>query len=367
MESTRRSPDDGECDILAVGASEVLATLAGKELAIIDIIKQAYELHRANLSSLPHSTFLNFPRSPLNRIIALPAYLDSPINTAGVKWIASFPANLEQGLDRASAMLILNSTDTGRPKAIMEGSIISTKRTAASAALAASVLVDGAVSVTGLIGCGKINLEVARFLLALNPEIKTFLIHDKHYERASKFQVQCDSEFPSIQTEIVSGIDDVLNQAPLVSFGTTAVAPHVADLECCLPGTVILHISLRDLAPEVILASDNIVDDVDHVCRARTSIHLAEQMVNHRAFIRCTLGDILQGSAPPREDKTRPAIFSPFGLGILDIALGEYVFQRAASQGGGKLLESFLPESWKRDFGDLAPDLPRLAIIGKSS
>ena len=54
-----------------------------------------------------------------------------------------------------------------------------------------------------------------------------------------------------------------------------------------------------------------------------TSVHLAKQHVGHRAFIRTTIGDILNGDAP-RRDLSKPfAIYSPFGLGILDLAVAE--------------------------------------------
>jgi len=323
---------------------EVLALLDGREEEIARVVAEAYQLHALHSSSLPHSLFLQFPDEPKNRIIALPAALGGGFNVAGIKWIASFPGNLEKGLDRASAVIVLNSRETGQPFAIIEGSAISARRTAASAAVAAQAM-RGSVpyASAALIGCGLINFEIARFLIALCSGIKRLVVHDLVSERALRFRDDCQRAFPGVQVEIAPSVQAALAVAPLISLATTAAVPHITDLSPCAPGTNILHVSLRDLTPEVILSVDNIVDDVDHVCRAQTSVHLAEQLTGSRDFIRCSLADILMGAAPARRDEDSITIFNPFGLGVLDLAVARLVCDLASEQAVGTAVDSFLP------------------------
>jgi len=337
--------DDGNIAILR--GSEVRALLAGRELEVIQAVRTAYETHGDGDSSLPHSTFLRFPGQPQDRIIALPAYLGGECRIAGIKWVSSFPENLHLGVDRASAVLILNSTKTGRPEAVLEGSVISAKRTAASAALAAECLLSGKkVGRVAMIGCGLINFEIARFLLAVFPEVETFVLFDKDEARAKQFQNKCQKTFGQVGVEIATDVKTTLCNSPLISIATTALAPYLSELRECLPGSAILHISLRDLTPDVILSCDNVVDDVDHICRAQTSVHLAEQLVGHRNFIRCTLADILRGRAPARNGSEGVSVFSPFGLGVLDLAVGKLVRDLALQRGLESVVGSFLPGAW---------------------
>ncbi|HYK43325.1 MAG TPA: 2,3-diaminopropionate biosynthesis protein SbnB [Thermoanaerobaculia bacterium] len=332
--------------MLILTGPEVGDLLQGRERDVLDAVERAYRQHADGNTSLPHSNFLLFPESPRNRIIALPAFLGGERPLAGLKWIASFPSNHELGLDRASAVMVVNSAETGVPQAILEGSIISAKRTAASAALAANQLSRGIPPPTvGLIGCGRINAEILHFLESFFP-IRHVVVFDIDEGRAEGLRRWIQGSIPDARIEVAERIEDVLRRAPLVSFATTASEPHVENLDGCPAGATILHVSLRDLSVPAILSADNIVDDVDHVMRARTSVHLAEQFTGGRDFIRATLGEILKEEKPRRSDTRRVSVFSPFGLGILDLAVADLVLDLADRTGAGTRIPAFLPETW---------------------
>jgi ornithine cyclodeaminase len=340
--------DDGEAggEILLLGVEDVRALLERREAEVMRAVAAAYVAHQRGQSSLPHSVFLRFAHRPADRVIALPAYLGGEFDAAGLKWVSSFPGNHEAGLERASAVVILNSARTGRPKAILEGSVISARRTAASAALAAVALHgEGYAGPVGIVGCGPINLEVSRFLLSVYPGVSDFLLFDLHEDRARRFASQLQGLSGGASARVAADCDEVLRSSPLVSFATTASRPHVASLSACPAGATVLHVSLRDLSAEAILAADNVVDDADHVCRAETSVHLAERLSGSRDFIRCTLAEVLCGEAAARDPagSRAPTVFSPFGLGVLDVALADLVTRLARERGVGQVMRGFLP------------------------
>jgi len=101
-------------------------------------------------------------------------------------------------------------------------------------------------------------------------------------------------------------------------------------------------VSLRDLAPEILLASTNVVDDVEHCLKANTSPHLVEQRTGNRDFLAGTLDDVMTGRVTVPAD--RPLVFSPFGLGVLDLAVGKYVYDEIARVGELNVVDDFFHE-----------------------
>ena len=330
-------------DIQIIGAADVEAALKGREEDVLDAVRKAYETHSRGSSSLPHSSFLRFPDSDKDRIICLPAYLGDDYQLAGVKWIASMPDNVARGMERASAVMILNDRLTGRPKAVIEGSIISKQRTAASAALASKVHAPGEPGAIGFVGCGPINMAVAQFLAVVWPKVSRFIAYDLDPSRAEVFAAALHTMRPGAEFSVASNLEELMGECQMVSFGTTAISPYVNNLDVSPPGATILHVSLRDLSAGTILTNHNIVDDLDHVNRAATSIHLASQQVGHTNFVHSSLGDILLGNSHLPERDGRKLIFSPFGLGVLDLAVADLVMSALAETGGGTWVSSFLP------------------------
>jgi N-[(2S)-2-amino-2-carboxyethyl]-L-glutamate dehydrogenase len=327
--------------------NDVATALAGREQAVLDAVRAAYVLHARGESQLPFSAFLRPPVRPGSRIISLPAFLGGQDPVMGLKWIASFPQNVQRGLQRASALCILNDVETGYPLALLEGSQISAARTAASAALASGMLRGQRPAHTvGLVGCGTINHCVVAYLKAVHPETETVILQDVVSARAQVSAAELAAEHPGI-TFRPGDLAEALG-ADTVSIATTD-STHWLDLGDYPgrpAGQVILHLSLRDLSTGSILTAYNVTDDTDHAVREETSLHRAERLVGHRGFVHAEIGRMLA-------DGTRPGataltvVFSPFGLGVLDLAVSATVLRTAVRDGIGTEFEGFDPGDHK--------------------
>ncbi|OEJ97200.1 ornithine cyclodeaminase [Streptomyces thermolilacinus] len=355
----------GPPEFSVVPGAAVHRSLEGRRAEIIDLVEDAYRRHGEGGTVNPPSYFLRFPDRPSARIIALPASIggkpdaagadgadgaehvagaDGAAGVDGIKWISSFPTNLARGIPRASAVLLLNDPATGYPYACLEASIISAVRTAASAASAArriSAQRGGTPRRVGFFGTGLIARFIQDYLAELAWDVEEYHVFDLSAAYASSFAAQV-LEPTGRPVRVHTEAEDLVRSCDLVVFATTAATPHVTDPGWFSHNPLVLHVSLRDLGTDVILDSVNIVDDVEHVLKADTSVHLAEQRTGGRDFLHGTLYDVLTGRFTAPAD--RPVVFSPFGLGVLDLAVGAHVHRTATAAGDAVAIGGFFHE-----------------------
>ncbi|MFF0519933.1 2,3-diaminopropionate biosynthesis protein SbnB [Actinomadura nitritigenes] len=327
-----------------ISGAQVHDAIAGREEQVIGMVEAAYRLHGEGRTVNPDSYFLRFPDRPSDRIIALPASVKGDVDVHGIKWISSFPGNVANGIPRASAVLILNDAETGYPFACLESSIISAARTAASASLAAATLADARGDRprrVGFVGVGLIARYIHTYLAGNGFTFDELGIHDLSPEHAEGFKGYLERSEKGTVT-VHDSAESLIRSSDLIVFATVAGEPHVTDPAWFAHNPLVLHVSLRDLSPEIILSAYNVVDDVEHCMKANTSPHLAEQKVGNRDFVAGTLYDVLTGATTPPAD--RPVVFSPFGLGVLDLAVAKYVHDQVTAAGNLHTIPGFFHE-----------------------
>jgi 2,3-diaminopropionate biosynthesis protein SbnB len=327
-----------------ISGAQVQRALAGNEKQIVELVEQTYRVHGDGDSVNPPSYFLRFPDRPSSRIIALPASIGGSVRVDGLKWISSFPGNVASGFPRASAVLILNDHDTGYPFACLESSIISATRTAASAALAADRLSLGRPRPTriGFVGTGLIARYIHGYLTGTGWSFDEVGVHDLSTDSATGFADYLRRSGATGRVTVHDEARQLIRGSDLVVFATVAGRPHVHEVSWFEHNPLVLHVSLRDLAPEILLASCNIVDDVEHCLKADTSPHLAEQLTGRRDFLAGTLADVISGRVGVPTD--RAIVFSPFGLGVLDLAVGKFVYDQVLRRGELHVVDGFFHE-----------------------
>jgi 2,3-diaminopropionate biosynthesis protein SbnB len=336
-----------------MGGKSIRAIIETSRPEIFARVRETYLAHHRGATINPNSYFLRFPDKPDARIIALPAALpaegdsekgaegDTAGGVAGIKWIASFPGNLARNIPRASAVLLLNDLDTGYPFACLEAAQISAARTAASAVLGAEQLHGSRhAGKLAVVGAGVISRNILEFFHALDWSFTEIAVHDRVEEYAGKSAAHAGAlgYRAGASTTLAGAVDG----ADLVVLATTAAAPYILDPGALAPGQTVLNISLRDIGPELIASSHNVLDDVQHCLNAGTSPHLAVQKFGHRDFIDGTIAQLVLGEL--RLGRDRPRIFSPFGLGVLDLAVGQEVLRLGRENGQVQHVPDFFAE-----------------------
>jgi ornithine cyclodeaminase len=326
-----------------VSGSTVREVIDNNPERVFQAVETAYRLHAARESINPDSYFLRYPEKPRNRIIALPAHLGGTIQKSGIKWISSFPENTATNLARASGVQILNDATTGYPLACIEASLISATRTAASAALAAEHTHPrpGAASLC-VVGTGVIARTTVEWLQARHWQFSQINLYDLSHAEAERFRKWLHDRYAA-PAVVHDNIEEAVSRSSLIIFATTALEPYLADESLLAPAPTVLHLSLRDICPNIILASQNIVDDIEHCLKARTSTHLAEMETGNRDFVSGTLVDVIDKKVAL--DFNRPRIFSPFGLGVLDLAVASLVLDAAIASKAAIAVPDFFSNS----------------------
>jgi len=277
-----------------------------------------------------------------DRIIAMPAHIGDP-GVSGLKWIGSKHDNPQvAGLERASAVIVLNDPRTNYPIGILEGSLISAWRTAGVTCLAAQHLARRRFTEVALVGCGVIGRTHVTGLLEQFEWIEAIHLYDARPDAASALAERLREQHTDVVVRIAASAEETVRAGEVVITCTVTDRPYL-PFSWLRPGAFVSNVSIMDVHKDVFLGADKVVvDDWDQSNREKKLLNqLVLEGLFSRERLHAELGEVVSGRRPGRERDDEIILLNPMGIAIEDIACAAEVYLRAKRQGVGTWLDLY--------------------------
>ena len=260
-------------------------------------------------------------------LLLMPAWqIDEHI---GIKLLTVFPENASDGLDTINGIYVLIDGMTGEVMCTFDAATITTKRTAATSALASSFLARSDSSIYTILGTGNLCLEMIAAHRAIFPIKEIFIWGRDKVKAEAKVKLLNDQTIKVIATENKSMAllnSDVVSAA---TFSKTAIVQG----RNINPGT---HVDLvgsylpdhREADDELLIKSSLFIDTPAALKESGDlMIPLNDGTINQSA-IQGTLIDLCRGNTTGRLASEEITTFKSVGYALEDLAIAIYLYQK---------------------------------------
>ncbi|MEV0728039.1 ornithine cyclodeaminase [Polymorphospora sp. NPDC050346] len=348
-------PGYPDAELLYLSRAHVIECLDGVDP--VAVTAEALRLHTLGDTILPDEAYLPWQTKAGHsaRSLGMPGAIRTDDGLVlGMKVINASLGNPANGLARSQGLLMMLDAETAYPWAVMESAYISALRTAAVTAVAAQRLGPDPIGRLAVLGCGTLAQVHLRLLPSVLEKLAEISVFDLDPARSAGLAdaLRADPDTGHLAVTSAGTARECVEGADLVLAVTVTTEGYIA-YDWLKPGALIAHVSLDDVLPEVVTRADLVfVDDwglVSHddrrllgrMWRAGT---LRDADGAYRpgatpdpdaARVHGSLGDVIAGRHPGRSAPTDIVLSNPFGMSILDVALGAVVAETARERGLG--------------------------------
>ena len=265
-------------------------------------------------------------------LLLMPAW--RPGAHIGVKIVSVFPANAKQGIPAVSGSYLLLSAKTGIPVALLDGTELTLRRTAAASALASAYLSRSDASKLLMIGTGNLAPHLINAHRAART-IEEVRIWGRRPEAAQKL-VEELSNLPC-KVSVAADLEKEVRNADIISCATLASEPIVKGA-WLVPGQ---HLDLVGAFTPTMAEADSEAVAVAHVYVDTREGALAEagelvQAIDNGAIsekdIRGSLRDLASEKVQGRQARKEITLFKSVGTALEDLAAAELAMQNYTSR-----------------------------------
>lgn len=303
---------------------------------IIEAVETALLHYKNGTYNMPdrfHYTYEN------KTLLYMPCFLDGIL---GTKILTVFPENAKKNRPAIEGLMLLNDYETGAPKALIDGKLLTALRTGAVGSMGTKYITSPAASRLGLIGAGTQGFYQILFACHCRP-IKDVFVTSRTKEKLTPFIQKLQAELPDVNFHILDTPAEVVQQAEIIITATTAMTSVLPEDESLYIGKTFIAIgsyqpTMRELPDALIKVADEIYVDIEYAAEESGDLHLPLKNKLIQASKIFSIADLIHG------DKTltgenQTIVYKSVGMALFDVVVGEKILACAAAKNIGQELE----------------------------
>ena len=310
------------------------------EAAIADLVTRddAYQAVEEVFAAMASGAARNFPvvrealPGPEEALYGFKGGVDAAGGALGLKAGGYWPHNLERrNLVNHQSTVFLFDPETGRPTAMVGGTLLTALRTAAASAVSIRHLAREDAAVLGMVGAG----HQAAFQLRAALEQRSFErvigwnLHPEMLPRLAAVAEEAGLPFEAVELDGLRAADVIVTITS--SFAPSLMAGHVA------PGTHVAcmgtdTVGKQEVEAALMATAKVFADEVEQAVTLGEAQHAVAQGLLARGDI-VPIGDVIRGTHPGRRDADEITLFDGTGVGLQDLAVAAAAVRLARERG----------------------------------
>lgn len=249
----------------------------------------------------------------------------------GIKTVNVAPGNAARGLAGLHAVYLLFDAVTGVPLAQLDGSVVTSRRTAAASALAASWLARDDARHLLVVGAGQVARLLPAAYRAVRP-IERVTVWARRAEAAGALVDELRSQ--GFEASAAAQLDAAVAAADIVSCATLATEPVVhgrwlrAGQHLDLIGS--FTPAMREADDDCFAGAALYVDTDEALKKSGELLGPLSRGVFAATDVRGTLAALARGAVPGRRSRDERTVFKSVGTALEDLAAATLVWETTA-------------------------------------
>ncbi len=246
----------------------------------------------------------------------------------GMKMVNVFPQNANASLPAISGLYILCEGQHGTPLACIDGSALTSRRTAAASALAARELAGQDAASLLVVGTGKLAPMLIEAHAAVRP-IHTVRIWGRNPDKAEALAEKFRDRF---DCQAVTDLETAVPEADIISCATLSTEPLIQG-EWLKPGSHLdlvgaFRPTMRETDSQCLARSEVFVDTYAGALGEGGDILQAmDEGKFNETDLRAELAELLRGEKPGRTSDEAITLFKSVGASLEDLAAAIEVWE----------------------------------------